>query len=121
MTPLEVNRKITSAFINQFPLTVVLTPTVKVATASGGFTEQPGTPRAPQVMTMIENSTQSGAPEPARASEGEYREAQHTLLAEWNAQMAVGDTFVLHGKSWEVVETYYENGWERRALVVRRG
>lgn len=117
MNTLEWNRRATESFIRLFPLEIVLVPHVRVQTASGGYELQAQSPRAVQTMTWVENPNQDGLATPERTVAGEVRKSEHMLLGKWDAQMAVGDTFVLDGKTWEIKALYFENRWERRARV----
>ena len=87
------------------------------ATATGGRESVPGTPRDPQTFKLIE----PGAPDRAApAGDGIQRETEFTLLGLHTAAMEVGDTFAYGPATWELTEMFFDNGWERRALVTRR-
>lgn len=119
---LDVQKRLTTAFINTAPVTVTLQPRTKGRTSSGGFVWQKGVPRQPQVMRLIEvNSTVGVAPEPTLTADGQQREMKMILLGEWDAVIGQNDTFEAVGYHWEVVELAHFNGWERRAQVVRIG
>lgn len=121
MIDLPLNRKLTKQFIDQLPTSVVLTPNQRVRTPAGGYVLQPQTARPPQVMTLIEQGGTGGLPRPIVTTDGVERVVEFELLGEHDAQMAVGDTFAHQGKDWELVGIFYENGYERRALVAARG
>lgn len=116
---LALNRSLTKAFIDYLPVTVTLIPHRRVDTPSGGFTYEALAPRAPQVMTLIEQSggTTTGVPLPVPAQDGDDRRVMFELLGEWNAIIEVDDTFSHQGKEWTVVAKFYANGYEVRALV----
>lgn len=118
---LNLNRRLTRTFIAQFPTTVVLTPRARVRKPSGGFSLVAGDPRPPQVVSLLEQGTVGGLPRPTVTQEGVERVVEFQLLGEWDAQVETGDTFTHQGKEWEVVDTFYDNGYEVRALVSARG
>lgn len=118
---LDVNRRLTKAFIDRLPLEVVLVPRTRTRTASGGFALVEGPARDPQIMTLIESGTVDGTPRPVAAQDGVDRVIDFTLLGEWDAQLARYDTFTHQGKDWEIIDLFHDNGYERRALVSRRG
>lgn len=118
MIDLATNRKLTKDFIDALPVELVLTPRARVRKPAGGYGWEDQTPRAPQTMTLIEPG---GDQRPTVTADGIERVVEFELLGEWNAEMARGDVFTHQGKDWELVEIFYENGYERRALVSGRG
>lgn len=118
---LAAQRRLTKAFIARLPVTLILTPRSREKTSSGGLKWVEGTPRDPQIMTLIELGTISGQPNPIRTVDGIERTVEFELLAEWDAQLARYDVFEYQGKDWELIDLFYENGYERRALVSARG
>ena len=115
---LQVNRRLTRAFIQANPVTLVLTPRSKVRTPTGGTKWQEGTPRAPQVMTLIEPPTD---PVPTVTADGVERRVNFMLLGRHDAAMERGDVFTHQGRDWEIVEMFYDNGYEKRGMVSGRG
>lgn len=119
MSELDVQRRLTRAFIATAPVEVTLIPEVKTATGSGGYTTAPGPARAPQTFKLIEPAD-SGAEDPVRASTGVSRYiSDYMLLGEHDADIDIDDTFVLDGNSYRVVELLHPNGYEARARVAR--
>ena len=118
---IEVQRKLTSAFIATSPSSVTLTPRKRTKTPSGGWKFSNETPRSPQLMKVIESSQGSPLPAPVATLDGIERRVEFELLGEWNAVIENYDTFSLGGHTWEVVQVAYFNGWEQRALVSRFG
>lgn len=118
---LELNRQLTKQFIDALPTTITLTPRERVQTPAGGWIWQLGTPREPLVVSLLEQGTVSGLPEPIRTEDGVERRVEFQLLAEWGAPVARGDVFIHSGKEWEVVDLFFDNGYEVRALVSARG
>lgn len=118
---LAVNRKLTKAFIAFNPVTLVLTPRTKVKKPAGGFGWLDGAPRAAQVLTLIEQTGLSGQPKPVRTVDGVERIVEFELLGEYGAAIQDWDTFSYQGKDWEVIDLYFDNGYEVRALVSARG
>lgn len=121
MIDLAQNRRLTKAFIDQLPTTVVLTPHRRVRGASGAFELQDLPARDPQVVTLIEQGTVGGLPRPTVTQDGVERVVEFELLGEWDAELDRRDTFTHQGKEWEIVDLFYDNGYERRALVSVRG
>ena len=121
MIDLPLNRKLTKQFIDQLPVTLVLTPHSRVRTPAGGYKEEAQPPRAAQTFTLIESGGIGGLPRPEVTIDGVVRVVEFELLGEHDALMARGDTFTHQGKEWELVDLFYENGYERRALVSARG
>lgn len=118
---LAINRKLTSAFIAQLPTVVTLIPRTVTKLPAGGTKLVDGTPRAPQTMTIIEQSSLSGQPTPTRTLDGVDRKVEFEIVAEWDAAIARYDTFTHQGKEWEVIDLFFDNGYEKRALVSARG
>jgi hypothetical protein len=118
---LATQRKLTLAFIDQIPATIVFIPRSKEKAPSGGFVWKDGLPRDPQVVTFIETSAQGGWPRPVLTLDGVERVAEMQIVAAWDATIAVHDVFTHQGKEWEVIGVFYDNGYEARALVSGRG
>ena len=118
---LPLNRKLTKAFIAANPVTLVLIPRTKVKKPAGGTTWENGSPRDPQILTLIEQTGLSGQPKPVVTVEGIERVVEFVLLGEWDCQMETGDVYSFQGKDWEVVGLFYDNGYEKRGLVSARG
>lgn len=118
---LNVQRQLTEAFINTMPVDITLIPRTRVSDGMGGYTWSEQSPRTPQTMRLIEYSNEATVPEPVLASDGHQRYVQYELLAKWDAELGIWDHFEYDGDEWEVVEVYFNNGWERRAKVARFG
>lgn len=118
---LATNRRLTKAFIDHMPVTLTLTPRARVKKPAGGFAWEDQPPRAPQVFTLIEQGTVGGLPRPTVTVDGVERVVEFELLGEWNAELARDDVFTHKGKDWQVVDLFFENDYERRALVTARG
>lgn len=117
---LATNRRLTKAFIDQLPTTLVLTPHRRVRGASGAFENQELPPREPQTFTIIEGGGVGALPRPTVTQDGVERVVEFELLGEHTAELAPRDTFTHQGKEWEVIDLFYDNGYERRALVSAR-
>jgi hypothetical protein len=118
---LNVMRNLTEVFINTMPVDLLLIPRTRVSDGMGGYTWSDQSPRAPQTMRLIEYSNDATAPEPVLTSDGHQRYVQYELLAKWDAEIGIWDHFTHDGDEWEVVEVYFNNGWEYRAKVARFG
>lgn len=115
---LALNRKLTRAFIAANPVTLVLTPRTREKKPAGGWAWAEGTPRDPQTLTLIEPRTD---PLPTVTVDGVERVVRFTLLGAHDSLLDTGDIFSHQGKDWEVVEMFFDNGYERRGLVTARG
>ena len=118
---LIVQRRLTTAFIAALPVVLTLTPRSKVKLPAGGYELREGASRAPQTMTLVEQTSIAGQPKPIVTVDGVERRVEFELVAEWDAQIARADVFVYQGKEWEVIDLYFDNGYEKRALVSSRG
>lgn len=119
---LRAKRKQTSSFIAAGPLSVTLTPSKRTKTPTG-YTSVAGTPRPAQRMRLIDQSTTlvGNTPGRLRSAMGEERKITHQLLGEYDALMAVGDFWLDGGARYEIDELLPDNGYERRAKVIRYG
>ena len=114
----DIARAQTSAFIAMIPSTLVLTPHSRAQKPSGGWAWDPQPDRDPQGMSIVEPK---GNPQPTVTLDGIVRTVDFEVIGEWDAAIEVGDTFDYRGRSWEVVEVWIDNGYEKRALVSARG
>lgn len=111
-------RRQTDAFIDVFPTTLYLVPRSRVKTATGGSVFEEQEPRGPQRFTFIEPT---GNPTPTVTLDGVERRVEMEIVGAWDAEVARYDVFTHQGKDWEVVELFYDNGYETRAWVAGRG
>lgn len=118
---LDVNRRLTKAFIDANPVTLMLIPRTREKKPAGGWAWVEQTPRDPQVLTLIEQTGLSGEPRPQATVDGVDREVEFQLLGEWDSAIERGDVFTHSGKDWEVVDLYIDNGYEKRAMVSAHG
>jgi hypothetical protein len=119
---LRALRKGTAGFIAVKSFSLVLTPVLRVKTATG-YDTQEQTPRLPQKMRLIDQAfiLVGNNPGRLRSAMGEAQKATHMLLGEYDAQMAVGDFWVDSGARFEIDEIMPDNGYEQRAKVIRYG
>ena len=118
MIDMATQRRLTKDFIDALPSTITLIPRSKVKQPAGGWVWVDGTPRPPQVVSVVESGQN---PTPEVTLDGVQREVLFHLVCEHTASIARHDVFTHNGKDWEVVELWYDNGWEIRALVAGRG
>lgn len=121
MTFLDVQRALTKRFIDARPESIVFTPRSRTRLPAGGFKWTDGVPRAAEVVTFIELSAQSGFPRPVATLDGVERIVELEIVAQWGSPISRYDVFNHQGKEWEVVDLFYDNGYEVRALVSGRG
>lgn len=120
MAELDVQRRLTDAFIARQPVTIILVPHTRTRTPSGGYDDLPGTPRAPQDMTIV----QPPDPDfPVFGPDGRERRSTYELIGKWDAVIGLYDRFTVPGQSgeWKVTQLYFDNGWEKRAQVSQIG
>lgn len=119
---LSAHRSVTDAFIAANPSTVTLTPRERVKTGSGTKLVE-GLARPPQVMRIIDQSSPKGpTPGMVIAGDGKQRKVEYQLLGRWDALVGLYDVFTdPQGIRWEVAEILPDNGYERRAQVIRYG
>lgn len=116
---IRINRELTTWFIAQDPVDVVLIPRTTSRTASGATVAVNGTPRTVQRVKMVYGgNTGAGRAGIVDTGDGRERLLSYVMLMEWDAIVEIGDHFSdPYGNWWEVEETLPENGYERRALV----
>lgn len=116
---LAVKRDQTVWFIAANPITLTLIPVRRIRTSSGGWQEQDLPPRPPQKLRLI---SMSASQKPTITDNGVEREIDLTLLGPWNAQIDIGDWWRDgEGLTYTVLEMVPFNGYEVRALVVKKG
>jgi hypothetical protein len=117
---LNVQRKLTKAFIDTMPRSLVLTPRTRSTTIAGGYVYVLGTPKPAQVLRLVE-ADRGQLEDPIRTQDGLERSNAYMLLGEWDADIEVDDIFTFEGDDFTVIQMYYDNGWEIRAKVTRHG
>lgn len=115
---IDIQRKLTLAFIDTAPVMINLVPRVRAKQPAGGFSFQDQTPRGPQRMRLVEPS---GLPILLTGSDGVQREMEMILLGRWDCDLEKYDIFDFGGRAYEVAQLYFPNGWEQRAEVIRFG
>lgn len=119
---LKVNRQNTKAFIDANPSSITLIPQTMHKTGSG-TSYVPGTPRAAQVMRVIDQ-TRTFGPQPGAvvAGDGKQRKLEYQLLGEWDAVMGLHDMWIdSDGIRWEIIDLLPDQEYERRGQVMRYG
>lgn len=114
---LEAQRRMTAAFIADDPTTAVLIPLTRASTASGGYTDTPGTPRASQTFKL---SLLAYDQRPTVTVAGVERLVDYHLIGPHDMAIAVGDYWVdADGTMYEVVG--FSEGWDymTKAFVSR--
>ena len=116
---IDVQRKMTLAFIDTAPVMIDLIPRARAKQPTGGFAFQELSPRGPQKMRLIEPL--GGLPVLLTGSDGAQRELEMILLGRWDCDLEKYDIFDYSGRAYEVAQLYHFNGWEQRAEVIRFG
>jgi hypothetical protein len=114
---LEAQRRMTAAFIADDPTTAALIPQARTTTASGGFTDTPGTPRTPQTFKL---SLLAYDQRPTITVAGVERVADYHLIGPHDMAIEVGDYWVdAEGTTYDVVG--FTEGWSymTKAFVQR--
>lgn len=121
-TELEINRRNTEAFINTNPSLISLIPRRMIKTGTGTqYVDDP--PRAAQRFRIIDQ-TRTFGPEPGSlvGADGRQRRIEYQLLGMWDAEVGLLDHWTdVEGVSWQVADLLPDQGYERRAQVVRYG
>jgi len=117
---MDMNKELTHIYIAENPVSIVLTPHTRSRTVTGGYTLVAGTPRVSQVARFIEGSTSVSTGQ-SRASEGFQESDTHMLLMDWDAVVAIDDTFEHNGDPFTVTGIMQSNGYSTRVEVMRRG
>jgi hypothetical protein len=120
---LRAKRRGTTAFIAANPSVLILIPTIRTTSASGGKLVSDGLGRDERVFRVIEQASAYGnSPGLLQSADGRQRRVTYQLLGEWDAEIAVGDHWTnAEGVRMEVVELLPYNGYERRGRVVQYG
>lgn len=116
---LALKRDQTVWFIAAQPTDLVLTPVQRQRTSTGAwkYVNQPARPS--QRLRII---SMSASQKPTLTDNGIEREIDLTLLGPWDAQIDIGDWWRDgEGLFYEVLEMVPHNGYETRALVVKKG
>lgn len=115
---LIAQRRMTTAFIQVKPEVISFVPRVKDRQPAGGFVWRELDPRPPQTVTFVEPPSN---PVPLLTLDGVERRIELMIVGEYDLEIARYDVFTHQGREWEVVEIFYSNGYETRALVSGRG
>lgn len=115
---LDVQRRLTKAFIDESPESVVLQGFDKESNGSGGFRLTPQPPRDPQVMRLIPISTTAFE---RLTLDGAAVTPQFVLMGEFNCEMQRGDKFELDGKRYEIVHIQEKHEYQKKGETVLLG
>jgi hypothetical protein len=118
-----VQRKNTLAFIAARPSVLTLTPSARQRTATGGSILVDGPARAAQTFRIVEQgSAPNNTPGQLRAADGVQEQTNFLLLGAYDAVVEVGDHWSdANGAKYRVTEMVTDNGYEKRAKVVKYG
>lgn len=117
----RVNRRLTKLFIKMDPRGIRLTPYQRLADDMGGWRYVKGEIRPTQDFKFIESGQPgTNAATNATGIDGVLREIEFEVVGPWDADITLYDRFEMGGDEFEVVQIWPENGWEKRASVVRR-
>lgn len=117
MTRLDVQRRMTAAFIADDPTTAQLIPVTRVAQANGGFQEQAQTPRVAQTFKL---SLLAYDQRPTITIAGVERIADYHIIGPHDMAIAVGDYWIgPEGTRYDVVGLTEGWDYETKAFVSR--
>lgn len=109
----DLNRKLTTAFINENPVSIVLNRKVKTATADGGWSLGSAAPLSPQIFTKIINGPVARQ---VTREDGSVVIPTHALVGQVDADIQRDDTYNLDGKTYLVIQiSKSRNDWALRA------
>lgn len=114
----EVQRELTAWFVQADEDMVVLNRPTRVPNGSGGYKSGPPAALPSQPGRLI--PLQAGATQ-RHTLDGRLVEPGYHLLMEWNSDMARGDTFVIHGRRYEVVFVVENQAYEVKGEVIYNG
>lgn len=117
---LETNRQLTAAFIATCPVEVTLTPRTLASDGTGGVVLTSGTTKAPQVVSLLE-SGDSGYRTPVASDNGKSLSFDFLMLGLHDADFAENDVFTYEEREYKIITLMPDNGYEKRALVMRHG
>lgn len=117
MTRLDVQRRMTAAFIADDPTTAQFIPVTRVSQPNGGFKEQAGTPRVAQTFKL---SLLAYDQRPTITVAGVERVADYHLIGPHDLAIAVGDYWIdPAGARYDVVGLTEGWDYETKAFVSR--
>jgi hypothetical protein len=117
-TEQAVERELTGWFIQADQDEVVLYRRTRTPNGSGGYVLGAPTPLPSQAGRLI--PLQAGATQ-RHTLDGRLVEPGYHLLLEWNADMARGDTFVVHGRKYEIVFVVENQSYQTKGEVIYNG
>jgi len=113
-------RRLTREYIKLSPLHVRMTSYERLDDDMGGWRYIRGEQRYTQTFRLIENSQAgSNAAVVSINVDGVVREIEFLLLGDYCADIRLHDRFEKDGDEFQVVEIWPDNGWEKRASVIR--
>jgi hypothetical protein len=117
-----VERRNTKAYIDRAPVVITLIPQDVERTRNGGMGRVDLPPRSPQRFTLVPQGigtvSQIGV---QPTTDGSQLLTQYVLVGMPDAVLGRYDYWIQDGLKHEITYVYPENGYERRALVVRHG
>lgn len=117
---LEVNRQLTASFIATCPVEVTLVPRAQTSDGTGGVVLTSGESKSPQLVAILE-SGDSGYRTPVASDNGKSLSFDFLMLGLHDADFAENDVFTYQEREYKIVTLMPDNGYEKRALVMRHG
>jgi hypothetical protein len=119
---LEVNRTNTRAFIEANLSLITLVRQIKTITGTG--VKKTAVPRPTQQARLVDQTrTFDASPGKLTGADSTSRQLQYQLVMLWDAEVAKDDYWLdgETGERWDVKDLLPDNGYERRAEVMRYG
>lgn len=116
----QIHLDLTELFINQRPVSVVVSRTTKVETADGGWVKSAPTLLAAQTGRMVE-LLRAQATETRTTDDGDIVIPTHVFVAMPDADFQRKDTFTAYGELWEVLHVSRLPEWRLSLELISRG
>lgn len=113
----RMQRVNTRAFVNAASVIVVLHPNGRIPDGAGGFILSGGADRPAQELRLLPQNVGTVV----TTADGVERTSEYVLLGNYDAEMEVGDTFLVDGVKYEIASIFPFNAYERKARVIQHG
>lgn len=118
---LAVQRQATTAFIQADVTSVILNRADLLPNGAGGKIRSAGEPRDPLTCRLIPVGVAYGGAEVHEMLDGQTVQVHYHLLADWDADVEVGDWFFRDGHKHEILWVRVVGDYEKKAGVTDRG
>lgn len=116
----QANRRLTRAYVRSNAVNIRMTSYTRHQDDQGSWRYLRGDDRFTQPFRLIESGQPgSNAARSVTGVDGISRVIEFELLGDHCADLRLYDRFILNGDEFEVIEVWPDNGYEKRASVVR--